>query len=243
MPIWDPLVPAERVIQRGLSHLPPWISRWLGYRGTNLPPSRTWIVCLWGFIGAFGGVASIIAVFAHTNYFHNIHLVPPIVASFVSIDHMRLKAVLLTTSTGCFRNSLLRRHRCPSGATTIPHLWPLLQRTHWRHHGNNLPVQLARGSLPTTPVVGSSSVHCIRSRCHAPHQDDPSTCWSNRLDPLRRSSYLGPAMVLLASSFAIIDDRSGDSLRGQQPATTISQVLGRADSASTRYAGCACSCT
>lgn len=84
MPIWDPLVPAERVIQRGLSHLPPWISRWLGYRGTSLPPSRTWIVCLWGFIGAWGGVASIIAVFAHTSYFHNIHLVPPIVASFVS---------------------------------------------------------------------------------------------------------------------------------------------------------------
>ena len=86
MPIWDPLVPAERVIQRGLAHLPPWISRWLGYRGTNLPPSRTWVVCLWGFIGAWGGVASIIAVFGHTHYFHNIHLVPPIVASFVSTD-------------------------------------------------------------------------------------------------------------------------------------------------------------
>lgn len=84
MPIWDPLVPAERVIQRGLAHLPPWISRWLGYRGVNLPPSRTWVVCLWGFIGAWGGVASIIAVFGHTQYFHNIHLVPPIVASFVS---------------------------------------------------------------------------------------------------------------------------------------------------------------
>jgi CBS-domain-containing membrane protein len=82
MPIWDPLVPAERVIQRGLAHLPPWISRWLGYRGTNVPPSRTWVVCLWGFIGAWGGVASIIAVFGHTHYFHNIHLVPPIVASF-----------------------------------------------------------------------------------------------------------------------------------------------------------------
>jgi hypothetical protein len=92
MPIWDPLVPAERVIQRGLSHLPPWISRWLGYRGTNIPPSRTWIVCLWGFIGAFGGVASIIAVFAHTSYFHNIHLVPPIVASFVSIQSTQLKS-------------------------------------------------------------------------------------------------------------------------------------------------------
>ena len=85
MPIWDPLVPAERVIQRGLAHLPIWISRWLGYRGTSLPPSRNWVVCLWGFIGAWGGVASIIAVFGHTHYFHNIHLVPPIVASFVSI--------------------------------------------------------------------------------------------------------------------------------------------------------------
>lgn len=85
MPIWDPLVPAERVIQRGLAHLPTWMSRWLGYRGTSLPPSRTWVVCLWGFIGAWGGVASIIAVFGHTHYFHNIHLVPPIVASFVRL--------------------------------------------------------------------------------------------------------------------------------------------------------------
>lgn len=85
MPIWDPLVPAERVIQRGLAHLPSWISRWLGYRGKNIPPSRTWVVCLWGFIGAWGGVASIIAVFGHTSYFHNIHLVPPIVASFVCV--------------------------------------------------------------------------------------------------------------------------------------------------------------
>lgn len=243
MPIWDPLVPAERVIQRGLSHLPPWISRWLGYRGTNLPPSRNWIVCLWGFIGAFGGVASIIAVFAHTNFFHNIHLVPPIVASFVSIDHMGLKAALLTTSTGCFRNSLLRRHRCPSGATTIPYLWSLLQRTYWRNYGNHLPVQFARRSLSTTPVVGSRFVHCIRSRCHAPYQDDPSTCRSNRLDPVRRSSHLGPTMVLFASSSAIIDDRSGDSLRRQQSATTIPQVLGRADSAGTCCAGCACACT
>jgi hypothetical protein len=140
MPIWDPLVPAERVIQRGLSRLPPWISRWLGYRGTNLPPSRTWIVCLWGFIGAFGGVASIIAVFAHTSYFHNIHLVPPIVASFVSIERMKLTTMSLTLVSGCFSNSLLRRHRRPPGATTIPHLWPLLQRTHWRYHGDHLPV-------------------------------------------------------------------------------------------------------
>jgi CBS-domain-containing membrane protein len=82
MPLYDPLVPAERVIQRGLAHLPPWFSRWLGYRGTPLPPARNWVICLWGFIGAFGGVSSIMAVFGHTSYFHNIHLVPPIVASF-----------------------------------------------------------------------------------------------------------------------------------------------------------------
>ncbi|KAH6643138.1 HPP family-domain-containing protein [Boeremia exigua] len=82
MPLWDPFVPAERVIQRGLAHLPTWISHWLGYRGSPVPPSRNWVICLWGFIGAWGGVASILAVFGHLQYFHNIHLVPPIVASF-----------------------------------------------------------------------------------------------------------------------------------------------------------------
>lgn len=83
MPIWDPLVPVERGIQRFLARLPPSVSHWLGYRSKTLPPSRTWMVCLWGFIGAFCGLSTILAIFGHTDYFKS-RAVPPIVASFVS---------------------------------------------------------------------------------------------------------------------------------------------------------------
>ncbi|KAH7394489.1 HPP family-domain-containing protein [Pyrenochaeta sp. MPI-SDFR-AT-0127] len=81
MPPPDPLVPLERLIQKGLSRLPQVVSRWLGYRGKSLPPSLTWVVCLWGFIGAFGGLSVILAIFGHTEYFRS-RAVPPIVASF-----------------------------------------------------------------------------------------------------------------------------------------------------------------
>ena len=85
MPPPDPLVPVERLIQRGLARLPTVISRWLGYRGQSLPPSRTWVICLWGFLGAFGGLSVILAIFGHSDYFRS-RAVPPIVASFVSLD-------------------------------------------------------------------------------------------------------------------------------------------------------------
>jgi hypothetical protein len=104
---WDPLVPAERVIQNGLSHLPPWASRWLGYRGgKNLAPSPSWMVCLYGFIGAFGGLSIIIAIFAHTDYF-TIRMVPPIVASFVSHTILSCVQQYAKFVIGCFCNSLL----------------------------------------------------------------------------------------------------------------------------------------
>ncbi|CAO2657948.1 Nn.00g072080.m01.CDS01 [Neocucurbitaria sp. VM-36] len=81
MPSPDPLVPVERLIQKGLARLPPVVSRWLGYRGKPLPPSLTWVVCLWGFLGAFGGLSVILAIFGHAEYFRS-RAVPPIVASF-----------------------------------------------------------------------------------------------------------------------------------------------------------------
>ena len=87
MPPWDPLVPAERLIQRGLAYLPSWMGRWLGFRGKQMPPSPSWMVCVYGFIGAFCGLSTIIAIFAHTDYF-TIRLVPPIVASFVSKTYL-----------------------------------------------------------------------------------------------------------------------------------------------------------
>ncbi|KAF2017475.1 hypothetical protein BU24DRAFT_334810, partial [Aaosphaeria arxii CBS 175.79] len=77
----DLSVQAERHLQRGIASLPTWLSRFLGHRGQKLPPSPTYILCIWGFIGAFGGVGILFAVFAHTEYFTS-RAVPPIVASY-----------------------------------------------------------------------------------------------------------------------------------------------------------------
>ncbi|KAH7112543.1 HPP family-domain-containing protein [Dendryphion nanum] len=81
MPLTDPFVEGERLIQKGLTRLPPWLSRFFGYRDTKLPPSPTYLVCIYGFIGAFGGLGILFAVFAHTTYFTSRN-VPPVVASF-----------------------------------------------------------------------------------------------------------------------------------------------------------------
>jgi hypothetical protein len=78
----DPFVQAERHVQNALARLPPFVARFLGHRGKTLPPSPNYLVCLWGFIGAFGGLGIIFAVFAHTEYFTS-RMVPPIIASFV----------------------------------------------------------------------------------------------------------------------------------------------------------------
>lgn len=90
----DPLVHVERFIQKGLARLPKVVSRWLGYRGKLLPPSVTWVVCLWGFIGAFVGLSVVLAVFGHTEYFRS-RAVPPIIASFVS-GSVRLVILVFT---------------------------------------------------------------------------------------------------------------------------------------------------
>jgi hypothetical protein len=90
MPQLDIFIQTERHIQNGLARLPPWLSRFLGHRGKNLPPSSNLITCIWGFIGAFGGVAILNSVFAHSDYFTSRN-VPPIVASFVR----RFQVVLL----------------------------------------------------------------------------------------------------------------------------------------------------
>lgn len=82
MPLYNPLVPVERLIQKGPARLPAWLSRWFGYRGKTLPASLSWMHCFYGFIVAFCGLSTIIAIFAHTNYFTT-RLVPPIVASFL----------------------------------------------------------------------------------------------------------------------------------------------------------------
>ncbi|KAF9730906.1 hypothetical protein PMIN06_005822 [Paraphaeosphaeria minitans] len=80
-PSEDIFVRAERGIQRALAHLPTWMNRFLGYRGKPAPPSTKLIVCIWGFIGAFGGVGIILAIFTESQYFTSRH-VPAIVASY-----------------------------------------------------------------------------------------------------------------------------------------------------------------
>lgn len=84
MPASDPFVKAERLVQSALARLPTWLSRWFGFRGQKIDPSPTWMVCLWGSIGAFGGLGILFAVFGHTDYFTN-RLVPPIIASYVGV--------------------------------------------------------------------------------------------------------------------------------------------------------------
>lgn len=67
-----------------LSRLPPQVSRWLGYRATPPPKQPDYIIYLWSFIGAFGGIAMIQAVFGQAHYFIE-RKVPPIIASYVRI--------------------------------------------------------------------------------------------------------------------------------------------------------------
>jgi len=62
---------------------PAWLSRWFGYRGpTAAPPTKTnYVVWIWSFIGAFGGLSVLQAIFINSEYFLQ-RRVPPIIASY-----------------------------------------------------------------------------------------------------------------------------------------------------------------
>ncbi|KAI8627253.1 hypothetical protein F5Y19DRAFT_183469 [Xylariaceae sp. FL1651] len=49
--------------------LPPWITRWVGVRSQPPPPKPVYMPYLWAFIGAFGGLSLLQAVFGHTACF------------------------------------------------------------------------------------------------------------------------------------------------------------------------------
>lgn len=66
-----------------LSRLPPWASRWLGYREHPPKEQPPYIVYLWSFIGAFCGLSVLQAIFGQAQYFID-REVPPILASYVS---------------------------------------------------------------------------------------------------------------------------------------------------------------
>jgi len=69
--------------QPWLHYLPKPISHFFGYR-TDTPKKRPdVIIWLWTWIGAFGGVSVIEAVFQRNPYFAVTHNVPMIVGSFV----------------------------------------------------------------------------------------------------------------------------------------------------------------
>lgn len=66
-----------------LTRLPPWLSRWFGYRSAPPPKPSERIIWIWSFVGTFCGVSVIQAVFQQAQYFAS-RKVPPLIASYVS---------------------------------------------------------------------------------------------------------------------------------------------------------------
>ncbi|KAL5495780.1 hypothetical protein ACEPAI_1244 [Sanghuangporus weigelae] len=67
--------------QARLALLPSWLSHWLGYRSTPPPVRPNYIIWFWSFIGAFGGLSILQAIFGHAHYFIERN-VPSIIASY-----------------------------------------------------------------------------------------------------------------------------------------------------------------
>ncbi|KAI1169757.1 HPP-domain-containing protein [Nemania sp. FL0916] len=61
--------------------LPSWITRWVGIRNGPAPPKPVYVPYLWAFIGAFGGLSLLQAIFDHSPEFIA-RGVPPIIASY-----------------------------------------------------------------------------------------------------------------------------------------------------------------
>ncbi|KAK1227157.1 hypothetical protein PQX77_009791 [Marasmius sp. AFHP31] len=76
-PVWQ-----GKIREYHVSHLPWWISRWVGYRKTPPSPSQ-YAVWFWSWIGAFSGLAVIQAIFGQAQYFLD-KGVPTIVASYAA---------------------------------------------------------------------------------------------------------------------------------------------------------------
>ena len=119
--------------QNVFENWPTWLSRWLGYRSSNASPSSTtnYVVWIWSFIGAFGGLSVIQAVFTNAEYFVR-RKVPQIVGSYVSILKMvsifRQAYLLLE---GCFCRTRLRSARvtpCPTASTPWRSLYCIVNR-------------------------------------------------------------------------------------------------------------------
>ncbi|EKG19788.1 HPP domain-containing protein [Macrophomina phaseolina MS6] len=64
-----------------LGRIPPWASRWLGYRASPPAPLSPYLVYFWSFIAAFCGLSVLQAIFNYSDYFKSRH-VPGIIASY-----------------------------------------------------------------------------------------------------------------------------------------------------------------
>ncbi|VDB96607.1 unnamed protein product [Peniophora sp. CBMAI 1063] len=64
-----------------LSRLPPWVSRWLGYRSIPEPDLPPWNNNIWSWVGAFCELSVIAAIFGHSVYFTSRN-VPVLLPSF-----------------------------------------------------------------------------------------------------------------------------------------------------------------
>ena len=103
---------------------PAWLSRWFGYRAsTAAPPSKTnYVVWIWSFIGAFGGLSVLQAIFTYSEYFLQ-RKVPPIIASYVSTFTLRR----VTSSPKCLHTV----------SRVLPPCWCMERSNHrWLNRGH-----------------------------------------------------------------------------------------------------------
>ena len=141
---------APRVDVRSLTtfHLPPWmprdilkkwptwLSRWFGYRPPDAAPPATtnYVVWIWSFIGAFGGLSVLQAIFTYSEYFLQ-RKVPSIIASYVSISrHLVSSPYAYLLSGGCFRSACLRSSRITASSTTSTSRRPFHCVVDWHMH-------------------------------------------------------------------------------------------------------------
>jgi hypothetical protein len=80
----NPYTPASPI-----HHLPPWISRFLGYRKEPKEDVGNILGALWSCVGAFCGLGVIAAVFNNTESIQR-HSPPALIASFVRPPHFLL---------------------------------------------------------------------------------------------------------------------------------------------------------
>ena len=83
-----------------LKKWPTWLSRWFGYRPPDAAPPATtnYVVWIWSFIGAFGGLSVLQAIFTYSEYFLQ-RKVPSIIASYLSISRHLVSSLIRLPST------------------------------------------------------------------------------------------------------------------------------------------------